>query len=120
MKSPLVSFFNPSIGANIRDTRRIYVERVADLQVKIDGKKAGPERMELEQKKSELLAFLGRTETIPLELTPSTIPYRSTTTELDDNYALPRNALTKLLEEYRAAVRRATMRREKSAVEPEP
>lgn len=120
MRSLLVGFFNPSVAANIRDTRRIYVERVADLHAKLEGKRDGPERRELEAKKAELLAFLGRTETVPLELAPDTIPYRSTTTELDDNYALPRNDLTKLLEAYRAAVRKAALRREKNALELEP
>lgn len=119
MKTPLVGFFNPSIAANIRDTRRIYVERLADLKVKLDSKKDGAEKKELELKKAELQGFLARTETVPLDLGPQAISYRSTTTELDDNYALPRNELTQLLETYRAAVRRSALKREKSAVDSE-
>ncbi|MEZ4749240.1 MAG: hypothetical protein R3B54_01045 [Bdellovibrionota bacterium] len=102
MKTPITTFFNPWLATTTKDVRQIWENRVLDVEKQLLNEKLKPaEREELLSKKTEFQTYLQRTHTIPLELNPTTISYRATTVELDENYQVPENPVTDLLKPYR-------------------
>ncbi len=118
LKKPIVSFYNPSQASNTGDLRPLWQARLQSVFKELESLSPKSDQREtLLKRKKEYEDYYRRLLSIPTELTEAAIPFRSTTTELDDDHQLPENELTELLKRYRESIPKPRMSSVKKTVQ---
>ncbi len=98
-------FFNEGIAQNYRLAKLTWEKTIAGIDEELEQENTPERKSVLEKEKVIYTTLLREASLVPTEIKEGAVIYEAKDISLDDNFESPENPMTKLVEDYKKAIR---------------